>query len=112
VERCDCFSGSIILIRISFSIASIKTMKFSEETLENQTNFSLKLEGVYGFEGLDPAYQAKASILNEAIQEIGMGRYQWYASKSLSPRSYLIYNKGTFRGYRLWLACVSRPLLQ
>jgi len=53
-------------------------MKFSGESLENQMKVSLKLEGVY--EGLDPAYQAKASILNEAIQEIGMGRYQWYAS--------------------------------
>lgn len=29
------------------------------------------------FEGtLDPVYEAKAKILNDAIQEIGMGRYQ------------------------------------
>ncbi|KAI8978703.1 sugar transporter [Trametes punicea] len=28
--------------------------------------------------GVDPIYQAKARILNDAIQEIGMGRYQWY----------------------------------
>ncbi|KAF9232641.1 major facilitator superfamily domain-containing protein [Melanogaster broomeanus] len=26
----------------------------------------------------DPVYQAKARILNRAIQEIGMGKYQWY----------------------------------
>jgi hypothetical protein len=26
---------------------------------------------------LDPVYAAKARILNKAIQEIGMGRYQW-----------------------------------
>lgn len=26
----------------------------------------------------DPVYQAKARILNRAIQDIGMGRYQWY----------------------------------
>jgi hypothetical protein len=25
---------------------------------------------------LDPVYQAKAQVLNEAMQEIGMGRYQ------------------------------------
>lgn len=25
----------------------------------------------------DPVYAAKATILNNAIQEIGMGRYQW-----------------------------------
>ncbi|EMD40181.1 major facilitator superfamily [Gelatoporia subvermispora B] len=28
--------------------------------------------------GVDPVYQAKARILNSALQEIGMGRYQWY----------------------------------
>ncbi|OSC97469.1 MFS general substrate transporter [Trametes coccinea BRFM310] len=28
--------------------------------------------------GVDPVYQVKARILNDAIQEIGMGKYQWY----------------------------------
>ncbi|KAK7681656.1 MFS sugar transporter [Cerrena zonata] len=28
--------------------------------------------------GVDPVYHAKAKILNEALQEIGMGKYQWY----------------------------------
>jgi len=28
--------------------------------------------------GVDPVYQAKAKILNDAFQEIGMGRYQWW----------------------------------
>ncbi|KAH9949810.1 MFS general substrate transporter [Amylocystis lapponica] len=28
--------------------------------------------------GVDPVYQAKARILNDAFQEIGMGKYQWY----------------------------------
>ncbi|KAH9841718.1 MFS general substrate transporter [Rhodofomes roseus] len=28
--------------------------------------------------GVDPVYQAKAKILNEAFMEIGMGRYQWW----------------------------------
>lgn len=27
---------------------------------------------------VDPLYQAKAQVLNDAIQEIGMGRYQWH----------------------------------
>ena len=26
---------------------------------------------------VDPVYEAKARVLNKAIQEIGMGRYQW-----------------------------------
>lgn len=28
-------------------------------------------------ESLDPVYAAKATVLNNALQEIGMGRYQW-----------------------------------
>lgn len=26
---------------------------------------------------IDPVYEGKAQLLNSAIQEIGMGRYQW-----------------------------------
>lgn len=26
---------------------------------------------------VDPVYQAKAHVLNNAIQQIGMGKYQW-----------------------------------
>lgn len=26
---------------------------------------------------IDPVYEGKAQVLNSAIQEIGMGRYQW-----------------------------------
>ncbi|PVI01381.1 MFS general substrate transporter [Periconia macrospinosa] len=32
---------------------------------------------VLGEGALDPVYEAKAKILNKAIQDIGMGRYQW-----------------------------------
>ena len=28
-------------------------------------------------DSLDPVYAAKAKVLNKAIQDIGMGRYQW-----------------------------------
>lgn len=28
--------------------------------------------------GLDPVYAAKAQLLNEALLDIGMGRYQWF----------------------------------
>ncbi|KAL2760970.1 hypothetical protein ACRALDRAFT_1059312 [Sodiomyces alcalophilus JCM 7366] len=34
-------------------------------------------EAVYPKGTLDPVYEAKARILNRAIQKIGMGRYQW-----------------------------------
>ena len=32
--------------------------------------------------GVDPVYQAKARLLNDAFQEIGMGRYQVRAARS------------------------------
>ena len=36
------------------------------------------LGDMYDYGDVDPVYQAKARILNEAIQEIGMGKYQVY----------------------------------
>ena len=37
-------------------------------------------DGVLGEGAVDPVYEAKARVLNKAIQEIGMGRYQWQVS--------------------------------
>ncbi|KAM7224547.1 MFS siderochrome iron transporter 1 [Rhypophila decipiens] len=34
-------------------------------------------EGIMPLGDIDPVYEAKAKLLNHAIQEIGMGRYQW-----------------------------------
>lgn len=36
--------------------------------------------GVLEQGSLDPVYEAKATVLNKAIQDIGMGRYQWQVS--------------------------------
>lgn len=33
---------------------------------------------IFTEDSLDPVYHAKARILNDALQEIGMGKYQWY----------------------------------
>lgn len=33
-------------------------------------------QDVYDEQSLDPVYQAKARILNDALQDIGMGKYQ------------------------------------
>jgi hypothetical protein len=32
---------------------------------------------------LDPVYAAKARVLNKAIQDIGMGRYQWQVRREV-----------------------------
>jgi hypothetical protein len=37
--------------------------------------------GVLEEGSLDPVYEAKARVLNKAIQDIGMGRYQWQVSR-------------------------------
>jgi hypothetical protein len=42
---------------------------------DTYTIHSAKEEAV--IDGVDPIYAAKARVLNAAIQEIGMGRYQW-----------------------------------
>ncbi|KAG6830951.1 hypothetical protein H0H92_013662 [Tricholoma furcatifolium] len=56
-------------------------------------------------EDVDPLYRAKAKILNDAMQEIGMGRYQWYVGRYAQPRHMpvLMPTKGTFHRYWLWL---------
>ncbi|KAJ8591671.1 MFS general substrate transporter [Rhizopogon salebrosus TDB-379] len=33
---------------------------------------------IFTDDSLDPVYKAKARILNDALQEIGMGKYQWF----------------------------------
>jgi hypothetical protein len=38
--------------------------------------------GVLEEGSLDPVYEAKAKVLNKAIQDIGMGKYQWQVGLS------------------------------
>lgn len=49
-----------------------------EGTAGKVKHFKIETEDVFGEEdsGVDPVYQAKARILNDALQEIGMGKYQ------------------------------------
>jgi len=39
---------------------------------------------------LDPVYEAKAKMLNKAMQDIGMGKYQWQVSTQSSTFSHLL----------------------
>jgi hypothetical protein len=56
----------------------------SDEKQQNDTPTSIgsppnerrQLADLYEDASIDPAYQAKARMLNRAIQEIGMGKYQ------------------------------------
>ncbi|TCD65333.1 MFS sugar transporter [Steccherinum ochraceum] len=44
------------------------------------TQFHVETQDVFdeAESGIDPVYQAKARILNDAFQELGMGKYQWW----------------------------------
>lgn len=55
-------------------------MTKNKETDARQDSFSTAMADVAApsvLKGIDPVYEAKANVLNVAIQEIGMGRYQW-----------------------------------
>ena len=44
---------------------------------ESKKTPSAHVEAIFTDDALDPVYQTKARILNDAVQDIGMGRYQW-----------------------------------
>ncbi|KLO16507.1 MFS general substrate transporter [Schizopora paradoxa] len=48
------------------------------DTKQNNDSGSELQKDIYDDDAVDPIYRAKSHILNEAIQEIGMGRYQWW----------------------------------
>ncbi|KAJ8517233.1 hypothetical protein ONZ45_g5568 [Pleurotus djamor] len=48
-----------------------------EGSIDGDGQFATTLATTDIFSGSDPIYQEKARILNDAIQEIGMGSYQW-----------------------------------
>ncbi|KAI0270602.1 MFS general substrate transporter [Gloeopeniophorella convolvens] len=58
---------------------STKSKSRSDETVNDLTSQPIILakEDIYDEGAVDPVYQAKARVLNQALQEIGMGKYQW-----------------------------------
>jgi hypothetical protein len=61
---------------------------------------------IFTEDSLDPVYQVKARILNDALQEIGMGKYQ--VSDSYWRRSFInIREVVLVPGSWIWLAVVS-----
>ena len=56
----------------------LPTTNFPSKSKSDSKRDSDSSSDVDLFDGtLDPIYAAKARILNDAIQDIGMGRYQW-----------------------------------
>jgi hypothetical protein len=63
-------------------------------------------ENIYTEDALDPVYQAKARILNDALQEIGMGRYQASASHAYANQLCQRIAVVSLRRRRVWLVRV------
>ncbi|KAH7907542.1 major facilitator superfamily domain-containing protein [Hygrophoropsis aurantiaca] len=49
----------------------------SKEKKHDVYEITAETHDIFTDDSLDPVYQAKARILNDALQEIGMGKYQW-----------------------------------
>jgi hypothetical protein len=45
--------------------------------LPDEKDIVLGVDEDQAIDGVDPVYAAKARVLNRAIMDIGMGRYQW-----------------------------------
>ncbi|KAF5377853.1 hypothetical protein D9615_006829 [Tricholomella constricta] len=56
---------------------SVKKMNDDKAGSQAKEKVQALTENTFMDDAVDPIYQAKARILNNAIQEIGMGRYQW-----------------------------------
>ncbi|KAG6917195.1 hypothetical protein DXG01_003538 [Tephrocybe rancida] len=49
----------------------------NEKVNEKEVDIHAGTENLFTDDAVDPVYREKARILNDAIQDIGMGRYQW-----------------------------------
>jgi len=52
--------------------------KHKDDVVTTELVIQADTENVFEHGSLDPVYAAKAKILNDSLQEIGMGKYQWY----------------------------------
>ena len=84
--------------------------KYKDDGVTAELIIQADTENVYEHDSLDPLYAAKAKILNDSLQEIGMGKYQvrfgpgLFASEPCSGdfkwRLFIVAGFG-------WLSCVS-----
>lgn len=84
--------------------------KHKNDVVTAELEIQADTENVYGHDSLDPLYAAKAKILNDSFQEIGMGKYQ--VRPSLNPGKVLRRSRQVVSFYRrrLWLVlvCITR----
>jgi|SRR5882762_7937716 len=84
--------------------------------IKSPRNEQRHLIDLYEDAPIDPVYQAKAHILNQAIQEIGMGRYQVGRVNYFALlNAYSTVSVVSVRRHWVWVVCVSisdRPPFQ
>jgi hypothetical protein len=55
---------------------SVKSRSIKSENSPGTQSAILEKQDLHDEGSVDPVYQAKARVLNRALQEIGMGKYQ------------------------------------
>ena len=77
-------------------------------SVDGAATSSLSIENLYKEGVLDPVYHAKTSVLNHALQEIGMGKYQVHINYyNMIPLLISWPQVHTPRGGRHGMVCVS-----
>lgn len=64
--------------------------KHKDDVVSSEVVIQADTENVYEHDSLDPVYAAKAKILNDSLQEIGMGKYQVRPSLNSSCKVVLL----------------------
>jgi hypothetical protein len=69
----------------TMSASAEKTNSIDERASSSEEGIHAKhFDSVYDENTIDSSYLAKARVLNDAIQDIGMGKYQWCVAFALS----------------------------
>ncbi|KAI0291552.1 MFS general substrate transporter [Russula brevipes] len=69
-------SPPLTFILVSAMLAKSRPIETVKDVTSNQPTILAK-QDLHDEGSVDPVYQAKAHVLNQALQEIGMGKYQW-----------------------------------
>ena len=84
--------------------------KHKDDVVTAESIIQADTQDVYEHDSLDPFYAAKAKILNDSLQEIGMGKYQVRPSFNLGCRVALLRRSHpqvvSFHRRWLWLVLV------
>ncbi|KAF8876390.1 MFS general substrate transporter [Infundibulicybe gibba] len=70
-------SADAFQLQMGSNSSLIKKNKASSNARIEDKAVSISIDAIFSDDTVDPIYRAKAGVLNDALQDIGMGRYQW-----------------------------------